>query len=75
MQDEGLAQTKQQNPAVLLQRRLEQFERLLSENSEQTILTLAFQAGFASKATFNAAFKNKHGVSPSVYAKQREPGI
>lgn len=52
-------------------RRLEKFEQLLLANPEETLLSLAFQAGFGSKATFNAAFKQKHGMAPSAYLRQR----
>ncbi|AFM12305.1 AraC family transcriptional regulator [Turneriella parva] len=51
-------------------KRLQKFEQLLVKNPDETILSLAYQAGFGSKATFNAAFKNKHGISPSAYLKR-----
>lgn len=47
--------------------RLSAFERLAREKINDTILSLAFEAGFSSKATFNAAFKKKHGVSPKSF--------
>lgn len=52
-------------------RRLEKFEQLLMQNPDETILSLAYQAGFGSKGTFNAAFKNKHRMSPSAYIKRQ----
>jgi AraC-like DNA-binding protein len=35
---------------------------------EQSILDLAFEAGFSSKSTFNRVFKEHIGMSPSCYA-------
>ena len=41
---------------------------LLDESySDSKILSIAFDVGYTNKATFNAAFKNKMGVSPSAY--------
>ncbi len=39
------------------------------ELKEKTILALALESGFNSKASFNRIFKQKNGVSPSAYAK------
>lgn len=40
------------------------------EHKNQTILSLAFEVGFNSKATFNRAFKKAKNVSPQAYIKQ-----
>ncbi|RPI75214.1 MAG: AraC family transcriptional regulator [Desulfobacteraceae bacterium] len=51
--------------------RVEKIKRLLSDpkRQEETILALAFQAGFNSKATFNSVFKKFTGESPVAYRK------
>jgi len=52
--------------------RVEEFKKLASQKAYKnfTILALAFEAGFKSKSTFNAAFKKFTGETPSVYLKQ-----
>lgn len=52
--------------------RLEEFVRLvaLPENSNYTILSIAFDAGFNSKASFNSFFKKSKGMTPSQYIKE-----
>lgn len=51
--------------------RVEEFKRLSKEEAYKnfTILAMAFEAGFKSKATFNAAFKKITGITPSQYIK------
>lgn len=51
--------------------RVEEFKALveLPEFKNFTILALAFEAGFKSKATFNTAFKKFTGMTPSIYKK------
>ena len=45
-------------------------ELLLSpEAKKYTLVTLANEAGFSSKSTFNAAFKKQTGLTPSQYKK------
>lgn len=39
------------------------------ELKHKTILAIAFESGFASKASFNRIFKKEEGVSPSQYVK------
>ncbi len=40
------------------------------EHHSKTLLGIALESGFKSKATFNRAFKNSEGVSPSVFVKK-----
>ncbi len=51
--------------------RVEEFKKiaLQKEYKNYTILALAFEAGFKSKATFNASFKKFTGKTPSEYIK------
>ncbi len=51
--------------------RVEEFKKLAikDESRHYTILALAFDAGFKSKATFNAAFKKLTGETPSQFIK------
>jgi AraC-like DNA-binding protein len=39
------------------------------DGARYTYLALALEAGFASKSTFNAAFKKLTGVTPSDYRR------
>jgi len=39
------------------------------EDTQLPILTLALESGFRSLSSFNKAFKNKHGITPSEYRK------
>jgi AraC-like DNA-binding protein len=51
--------------------RLEEVKCSLRDKSRQnSILDIAFEAGFSSKSTFNAVFKQFVGVTPSQYIKQ-----
>jgi AraC-like DNA-binding protein len=47
--------------------RVEEFQRLLkvADNSKYTLLSLAMEAGFNSKSSFNRAIKKHLGISPS----------
>lgn len=49
--------------------RVEEFKKLVAnpKNKHFSILGLAFDAGFNSKATFNRIFKNKTGQTPSQF--------
>lgn len=56
------------------QYRIEEFkDRALSpENSHLTLLALAYDVGFNSKASFNRIFKKNTGQTPSQYLKQKQ---
>ena len=48
-------------------------ERMQFEDAEKyTLIGIAYDCGFQSKATFNRIFKQKMGCSPSKYKKQLE---
>jgi AraC-like DNA-binding protein len=51
--------------------RVEEFKKLVvkDESRHYTIIALAYDAGFKSKATFNAAFKKFTGETPSQFIK------
>jgi AraC-like DNA-binding protein len=52
--------------------RIEEFIRLYRDNHEKyTLLALAYDSGFNSKATFNRAFKKSKGTSPMEYLNRR----
>jgi AraC-like DNA-binding protein len=53
--------------------RLEEVRRRLvnPRHDEIPILTMALEAGFGSIVAFNRAFKDKYGMTPSVYRAQR----
>jgi len=44
----------------------------IGKHKKYTLLSLAYDAGFSSKASFNAAFKKHTGQSPSAYMKQNK---
>lgn len=50
--------------------RAEGVARALEAGSDQDLLRLAFEMGFASKASFNRAFKARYGVSPSQFRRR-----
>jgi len=51
--------------------RIEEFKTrcLLPENKNFTLIAIAYDCGFNSKATFNRVFKNATGVTPGDYAR------
>lgn len=54
--------------------RIREFKNLVKKdrNKTYTILTLAYDSGFNSKATFNAAFKKRMNITPSEYIQRTE---
>jgi AraC-like DNA-binding protein len=51
--------------------RVRDAERLLGARPDATILEIAFEVGFSSKASFNAHFLKQTGLTPSEYRKSR----
>jgi AraC-like DNA-binding protein len=51
--------------------RVEEFKNLLLQNrfANDTLLAIAFEAGFNSKTTFNTSFKKFTGLTPSQYKR------
>jgi AraC-like DNA-binding protein len=50
--------------------RAEQVAERLKAGDRRDLLEIAFDAGFASKASFNRAFKARLGLSPSAFRRQ-----
>lgn len=70
-----LNQHKQQNFFDFInQLRVEEFKHRLADPSKQhySLLALALDCGFNSKAAFNAAFKKHTGLTPSAYRKNMQ---
>ncbi|MBS4064376.1 MAG: AraC family transcriptional regulator [Chitinophagaceae bacterium] len=44
----------------------------VGEQKQQTLLSIAFECGFNSKATFNRAFKKQTGLSPKEWLEQQK---
>jgi AraC-like DNA-binding protein len=51
--------------------RIEEFKRRVREpdSKNYTLLSIAYECGFNSKATFNRVFKNRTGITPSSFYK------
>lgn len=54
--------------------RAEEAARILLKERDANVLSVAFQVGFNSKATFNLAFKSILGVSPREFVRDAEQG-
>lgn len=50
--------------------RIEESKKILLDDLEKTILSVAFEVGFNSKATFNSQFVKFTGLTPSEYRKK-----
>jgi AraC-like DNA-binding protein len=50
--------------------RAEHVAERLKARDHRDLLEIAFEAGFASKASFNRAFKARLGLSPSAFRRQ-----
>lgn len=55
---------------ILSEQRLLEFATLAREDTEASVLDLAFRAGFNSKATFNATFRRKYNQTPQEWRRQ-----
>ena len=51
--------------------RAEEAARQIESESSATLVRIALDAGFSSKATFNRAFRAVHGASPSEFRRLR----
>lgn len=60
-------------PAFVNEHRLREVEGKLADRSfdRRPILTLALEAGFGSIGPFNRAFRERHGVTPTVFRNRR----
>ena len=54
--------------------RIEEARRILSEEPDRTVLSVAYAVGFNSKSTFNAAFARFSGQSPSAFRRAQRAG-
>jgi AraC-like DNA-binding protein len=57
--------------------RLDEVKRRLADpaSADLTVLALALDAGFPSKATFNRVFKQQTGLTPSAYRARQGHGV
>lgn len=55
--------------------RVAEAERLIDSHPDQSLLTLAMDAGFGSKTAFNTAFKRHRGISPTAFRKRLRSGV
>lgn len=62
--------------AVINRYRIEEVQRLMRNESgaRDTVLSLAFQAGFNNKNSFNRCFREATGQTPSAYRKSLQAG-
>lgn len=47
----------------------------LDRGDDDTVLDIAFDAGFSSKSTFNAIFKQFTGLTPTAYRRRAQSGL
>ncbi|HEY6645336.1 AraC family transcriptional regulator [Povalibacter sp.] len=52
---------------LMNQRRIEDAKRALETSSDRTVLEICLDSGFNSKSTFNTAFRQHTGMTPSEY--------
>ena len=50
--------------------RVEEAKRILAEDRERTVLSVAFEVGFNAKSTFNAQFSRIAGMTPAEFRKR-----
>ena len=61
---------------VMNQFRIEEFKRILNQSpATKTYLEIAYEVGFNSKSTFNAAFKKITGLTPREYQRSNAATI
>ncbi|MCF8091658.1 MAG: helix-turn-helix domain-containing protein [Desulfotignum sp.] len=70
---EYLNQTVRENfPTFVNRYRIQKAKEILIQNPDQKILAVAFDVGFKSKSTFNAAFSKFEGTTPARYRKNHQ---
>jgi len=47
--------------------RVEEAKRMLRDNRDQSIISICYEVGFSTKASFNSAFKRITGITPSAF--------
>ncbi len=52
--------------------RIKEAKELLVSKPDMTVMSVIFEAGFNSKATFNTIFKRKVGLTPTQFREQRK---
>lgn len=59
-------------PGKYLQKQRLHYAAQLLRNSKQSVISIAFDAGFNSLSTFERAFRNQFGISPTVYRNRSD---
>jgi AraC-like DNA-binding protein len=73
---EYLNQERKTSFAQLLNKyRISEAKKLLIENKEDTILSIAYQVGYQNKSTFNDIFKKETGLTPSEFRKKKSKNL
>ncbi len=60
--------------AFIKKHRLLYAEQILKKNRKADIKTVCYQSGFNNKTTFNAAFKQQYGCTPTEFKEKRPSG-
>lgn len=55
--------------------RINEAKKIMRQNKDENILNIAYDVGFNSLSVFNAAFKEKEGITPSAFRKTRSNAI
>jgi AraC-like DNA-binding protein len=59
---------------LINRQRIEDAKRALTESPDRTVLSICLDMGFNSKSTFNAAFRQHTGMTPSEYRSRYASG-
>ena len=51
--------------------RIEEVKKKLQQRNNYSLISIAFECGFNSKASFNRIFKKQTGMTPSEYQKKK----
>ncbi|MCB1137734.1 MAG: AraC family transcriptional regulator [Leptospiraceae bacterium] len=72
---EYINHNRQMNLSTFVNRyRIEAACRLLLEDPQRTVLSVAYEVGFNSKSAFNESFQKQMGMSPGRYRKEGNQG-